>query len=91
MSDTTQKALQSQARTLQGAVVSDKMDKGIVVRVQYYKPDPRIGKFMRKFKKFHVHDEENVSKEGDVVEIQECRPYSKTKAWRLVKVIEAKS
>jgi small subunit ribosomal protein S17 len=80
----------SKARVLQGIVRSDKMDKGIVVSVQYYKQDPRVGKFMRTFKKFHAHDENNISKEGDTVEIQECRPYSKTKTWRLVKVIETK-
>lgn len=91
MTGSTQKKTQSKARLLQGTVRSDKMDKGIVVSVQYYKPDARVGKYMRTFKKFHAHDENNVSKEGDFVEIQECRPISKTKTWRLVRVIETKN
>jgi small subunit ribosomal protein S17 len=76
-------------RLLQGVVKSDKMHKGIVVAVEYLKADPRVGKFVRKMKKVHAHDENNVSKVGDFVEVQECRPYSKTKTWRLVKVINS--
>ena len=78
----------SNGRTLEGVVVSDKMDKGIVVKVEYYKADSRVGKFVRTFKKFHAHDEINVSKMGDKVRIRECRPYSKTKSFVLVSVLE---
>jgi small subunit ribosomal protein S17 len=75
-------------RVLQGIVESDKMNKSIVVKVEYYKPDSRVGKFVRTFKKFHAHDEGNSSRVGDRVEIQECPPYSKTKSWNLINILE---
>jgi small subunit ribosomal protein S17 len=80
--------VQSKGRILQGIVESDKMDKGMIVKVEYYGPDSRVGKFVRTFKRFAAHDENNSCKAGDRVEIQECPPYSKTKSWRLVKILE---
>ena len=74
-------------RTLQGQVISDKMDKSIVVGIERRVKHPLYGKIIKKTTKLHVHDEENVSKEGDVVLIKQCKPISKTKSWTLVKVL----
>ncbi len=71
-----------------GVVVSDKMDKSIVVAVVIREKHPIYGKFVKKTKKFQAHDEENTCKEGDSVRIMETRPLSKTKRWRLVEIIE---
>lgn len=75
-------------RTTQGRVVSDKMDKSIVVAVERRVQHPIYGKFIRKTTKLHVHDAENSAHVNDVVEIRETRPISKTKAWTLVRVVE---
>lgn len=75
-------------RTVQGKVVSDKMDKSFVVAIERTVKHPLYGKFIRRTTKLHVHDENNEAKLGDVVEIQECRPVSKTKAHKLVRVVE---
>lgn len=75
-------------RTLTGRVVSNKMDKSITVLIERRVKHPKYGKFVRKSTKIHAHDEGNQCHEGDVVTIEECRPISKTKAWRLVQVIE---
>ncbi|VAW95447.1 SSU ribosomal protein S17p (S11e) [hydrothermal vent metagenome] len=75
-------------RIVTGRVVSDKMNKGITVLVERRVKHPLYGKFVRKSTKMHAHDENNECKAGDVVSIQECRPISKTKTWRLVEVIE---
>lgn len=74
-------------RTLSGRVVSDKMEKTVTVLVERKVRHPIYGKYVRKSTKLHVHDEENVAKEGDTVEITSSRPYSKTKCWSLVKVV----
>lgn len=71
-----------------GRVVSDKMDKTIVVAVETYKRDPLYGKRVRYTKKFKAHDEENKAKVGDLVKIMETRPLSKEKRWRLVEIVE---
>ncbi len=71
-------------RILQGVVVSDKQDKTIVVRVERRLMHPIYKKFIRRSKKYAAHDENNVSKIGDVVRIRECRPISKNKTWELV-------
>lgn len=71
-----------------GRVTSDKMDKTIAVVVETYKKDPLYGKRVRDSKKFKAHDEENIAKVGDIVQIMETRPLSKDKRFRLVKVIE---
>ncbi len=71
-----------------GVVVSDKMDKTIVVRVKRQFMHPLYKKFVRLDKKFKAHDETNDCRIGDTVEIQECRPMSKQKRWELSKIIE---
>jgi small subunit ribosomal protein S17 len=71
-----------------GKVVSDKMDKTIVVSVETYKKDPLYGKRVKYTKKFKAHDEENKAKVGDIVRIMETRPLSKDKRWRLVEIVE---
>ena len=71
-----------------GVVVSDKMDKTIVVKVDTIKAHPRYQKVVRRSAKFHAHDERNEAKLGDVVRIVETRPLSATKHWRLVEIVE---
>ncbi|MCS6887251.1 MAG: 30S ribosomal protein S17 [Chloroflexus sp.] len=71
-----------------GRVVSDKMDKTVVVAVDYLKPHPLYRKIIRRTKKFHAHDEENACKVGDVVRIEETRPLSRTKRWRVVEIVQ---
>lgn len=75
-------------RTLNGKVVSDKMDKTITVLVERKVKHPLYGKIMVRSKKYHVHDEDNKFHTGDTVVIEECRPHSKTKAWRVVKLLD---
>jgi small subunit ribosomal protein S17 len=71
-------------RILQGVVVSDKMDKTIVVKVERRVMHPVYKKFVRRSKKYHAHDEGNQFKAGDQVRIRECRPLSRTKRWEVV-------
>ncbi len=71
-------------RILQGVVVSDKMDKTVVVRVERRVMHPIYKKFIRRSKKYHAHDENNQFKIGDTVRICECRPISKTKTWEVL-------
>ena len=71
-----------------GVVVSDKMDKSIVIAVKRKVKHPIYGKFVNKTKKFVAHDEENSCNIGDFVKIMETRPLSKRKNWRLVEIIE---
>lgn len=73
----------------QGTVVSDAMEKTIVVRVDVVKAHPRYKKVVRRSVKFHAHDETSQAKVGDIVRIVETRPLSKTKRWRLAEVVEA--
>jgi small subunit ribosomal protein S17 len=73
----------------QGTVVSDAMEKTIVVRVDVVKAHPKYKKVVRRSVKFHAHDEQRQAKVGDVVRIVETRPLSKTKRWRLAEVVEA--
>ncbi|WP_169921873.1 30S ribosomal protein S17 [Spiroplasma clarkii] len=75
-------------KTYVGRVVSDKMDKTITVLVETYKNHPIYGKRVKYSKKYKAHDEQQVAQMGDRVEIMETRPLSKTKNFRLVKVIE---
>jgi small subunit ribosomal protein S17 len=72
----------------QGVVVSDKMDKTIVVEVQQLVRHPLYGKIMRRNARFKAHDENNECGIGDTVEIMECRPLSREKRWRLVRIVE---
>lgn len=76
-------------KVLVGVVKSNKMDKSLRVEIERKFPHPRYGKIVRARTVCHAHDEENKAKEGDVVEIVECRPRSKMKRWELVKVISS--
>lgn len=78
---------QTLGRTLQGLVVSDKMNKTVTVLVEYKMKHPMIGKILTRSKKYHAHVEGMEALAGDVVQIEECPPISKTKAWRVAKVI----
>ena len=71
-----------------GVVVSNKMDKSIVIAVKRKVKHPIYGKFVNKTTKLHAHDEENTCNIGDTVKVAETRPISKTKSWRLVEIIE---
>ena len=71
-----------------GVVVSNKMDKSIVVAVERKEKHPMYGKFVKKTTKFVAHDEKNECSNGDTVRIMETRPLSKTKNWRLVEIVE---
>ena len=79
---------QASNRTLQGRVVSNKMEKTITVLVERQVQHPIYGKFIRRSTKVHAHDENNECQAGDTVIVEQCRPLSKTKTWRLVKVVE---
>ncbi|KTD49624.1 30S ribosomal protein S17 [Legionella quinlivanii] len=78
---------ESNARIMVGRVVSDKMQKTIVVLVERTVKHPKYGKIMKRRTKLHAHDEQQVCKIGDTVRIRETRPLSKTKCWELVEVI----
>lgn len=82
MSDRNQRKVQV------GKVVSDKMDKTIVVAVETYKKHSLYGKRIKYTKKFKAHDENNQAKVGDIVKIMETKPLSKDKRWRLVEIVE---
>ncbi|MBU1037835.1 MAG: 30S ribosomal protein S17 [Candidatus Omnitrophica bacterium] len=71
-----------------GVVVSDKMDKTISVRVDWVTHHPVYRKIVRRATKFKAHDEKNIAKMGDTVKIQETRPLSKTKRWRLLEIVK---
>jgi small subunit ribosomal protein S17 len=75
-------------RQLTGMVVSDKMDKTVTVVVERQVMHPTIGKVVKRTKKYHAHNEGNDAKMGDRVVIEECRPISKTKAWKVARVAE---
>ena len=74
-------------RTVQGRVISNKMEKSITVAVERKVKHPIYGKFIKRTTKLHAHDETNQCNEGDVVTLRECRPLSKSKNWMLVDVI----
>jgi len=79
---------QTVERAVIGRVVSDKMDKTITVLIERKVRHPLYGKYVKKSTKLKAHDETNVAGEGDVVSIQQCRPISKMKTWRLMEVLE---
>lgn len=79
--------LESNARTMVGKVISDKMQKTIVVMVERTVKHPKYGKIMRRRTKLHAHDENQICKIGNTVKIRESRPLSKLKSWVLVEVI----
>lgn len=75
-------------RVLIGRVISNKMNKSATVLIERTVKHPLYGKFVKRSTKLHIHDENNSCGMGDTVMIEECRPISKTKSWRLVKVVE---
>jgi small subunit ribosomal protein S17 len=75
-------------RTIQGRVVSNKMDKTVTVLVERLVKHELYGKYIRRSTKLHAHDAENSCNEGDVVRVAECAPMSKTKNWRVVEIVE---
>ena len=76
-------------RILIGTVVSDKTDKTVVVRVERKVKHPMYGKIIRRSKKYHAHDEENTFKVGETVRIEETRPLSKLKTWKVIERVTA--
>jgi len=79
---------QSKQRERQGVVVSDKMDKTIVVEVTSVKPHPKYQKIVRRTTKLKAQDDQNEARAGDKVLVRECRPLSKSKSWRLIRILE---
>ena len=78
-------------RTINGRVLSDKMDKTITVLVERLVKHPVYGKFIKRSTKLYAHDEQNACQEGDVVTITSCRPISKNKTWKLAEIVERKN
>lgn len=79
---------EKRVRTLQGKVVSDKMDKTITVAVERRVKHPVYGKYITRTTKVHAHDEDNQCKAGDTVIVRECRPLSKNKSWTLEEIVD---
>ncbi len=84
-------AQKTTVRTLTGRVTSDKMDKTVTVLVERKVTHALYGKIIQRSKKYHAHDEKNEFKEGDLVQIEECRPLSKTKQWKVTRLVEKSS
>ncbi|QJC34156.1 30S ribosomal protein S17 [Enterobacteriaceae endosymbiont of Donacia cinerea] len=80
--------MQKKTKLLKGKVISNKMEKSIIVSINRLIKHPIYGKYINRTTKLHVHDEKNICNIGDMVEIKECRPLSKTKSWILVKIIK---
>lgn len=80
--------MQAERRTMVGTVISDKMDKTVVVAVETLKRHPMYGKTIRTVKNYKVHNEDNDSHSGDTVRIAECKPISKGKRWVVVEILE---
>ena len=78
-------------RTLQGVVTSSAGDKSATIMIEHRIKHPIYGKFIKRSTKLHVHDEANECNKGDTILIEECRPMSKTKSWKLVKIVEKAS
>jgi small subunit ribosomal protein S17 len=85
---TSEESARPLLRRVQGVVASDKGDKTIKVVVNYQMKHPKYGKYLKRRTVLHAHDEKNEAKEGDTVEIAECRPLSKTKHHRLLRIVE---
>lgn len=79
---------EQESRTLVATVVSDKMDKTLVVQTERKVKHPLYGKYVKRFTKMYVHDEENTAKTGDTVRIEATRPLSKSKRWKLLEVVK---
>ncbi|MGB5224403.1 MAG: 30S ribosomal protein S17 [Arenicellales bacterium] len=78
---------EKKARSTSGVVISNKMDKTVTVLVERQEKHPLYKKYIRKSTKLHAHDESNECNEGDTVQIEECRPMSKSKSWRVIEVV----
>ncbi len=89
MTDSATDSSRGSRRRLTGTVVSDKMSKTVVVRVDRVFAHPKFKKVVRRSKKYHCHDENNQAKVGDFVEIRETRPLSKLKRWSLVRILKS--
>lgn len=87
--ETNNKETQKTARRIIGRVVSNKMDKTVSVAIERRLQHPVVGKYIRRTSKVMAHDADNACKEGDRVAISECRPISKSKAWRVVEIVES--
>lgn len=87
MAETPQQSV-ARRKTRQGVVVSDARDKTITVRIDTARPHPIYGKTVRRSSKLHAHDERNEAHVGDTVRVQESRPLSSQKRWRLVEIVE---
>jgi len=85
---TTETAARPRRKERRGVVVSDKMEKTVVVRVDILKPHPKYKKMMRRSIRLHAHDEAGAAKPGDIVRLVETRPLSKTKRWRVAEIVE---
>ena len=83
----TDNANNAALKTVEGRVVSNKMDKTVTILVERLVKHALYGKYIRRSTKLHAHDEDNSCNEGDVVRVTECRPMSKTKNWRVVEVL----
>lgn len=89
MSDANAQAADGRSqRTITGRVVSNKMDKTVSVAVERLVKHPVYGKYLRRTTRFLAHDEGNECREGDLVSVAECRPYSRRKSWRVVNIVE---
>lgn len=90
MTETTTETTETRGRrkVRQGIVSSSKMEKTVVVKIETLKKHPIYGRYVRSTTKFKAHDENNECGAGDIVEIMECRPLSKEKCWRVVRVVE---
>ena len=88
MTDSNETSRVNPRKVREGIVVSDKMNSTLVVAVNERVPHPRYGKIVQRTKKLYVHDEKNEAKVGDRVRVQETRPLSKLKRWRLTEVVE---
>ena len=88
MTETTASAREGRRKVREGEVVSTKMDKTVVVRISRRIAHPLYKKIIKRYSKFQAHDEKNEAQGGDLVEIMETRPLSKTKRWRLVRIVK---
>ncbi len=86
--DTDVQNLKKGKQVLQGVVASDKMDKTIVVEIMMRKLHPLYKKYVTRSKRFKAHDEANEAHVGDTVRVEECRPLSRDKRWRLIEIVE---
>jgi len=92
MTDTSIQSGQSELKgTRVGVVESDRRDRTRKVVISYLAKHPKYGKYVKRRTVLHVHDAENESRNGDVVEVAQCRPVSKTKSWRLVRIVDRRS